>query len=167
MSLTSLTTAQQIVLDATSVLGCEKVGLLDALGRVLGEDIIAPRANPPWDNSAMDGFAVRAADTFGASEEESVRLRLNDEILATGILPGIEVEAGTATTIATGGMLTRGADAVAPIEVTDADPTDAAFVRLTIPVSDGDLEAADRMAVDFLRELHPHITEALPFDNKP
>ena len=43
MSLTSLTTAQQIVLDAAQVLGCEKVGLLDALGRVLGEDIIAPR----------------------------------------------------------------------------------------------------------------------------
>ncbi|MEC4680878.1 MAG: molybdopterin molybdenumtransferase MoeA, partial [Nitrospirota bacterium] len=61
-SLTSLTTAQQIVLDAAQPLGCEKIGLLDALGRVLGEDIIAPRSNPPWDNSAMDGFAVRWAD---------------------------------------------------------------------------------------------------------
>ena len=70
----------------------------------------------------MDGFAVRAADTFGASEEEPVRLRLNDEILATGIAPRIEVGDGTATTIATGGMLPRGADAVAPIEVTDVDP---------------------------------------------
>ena len=51
--LTLLRDAQNIVLDATTTLGCEKVGLLDALGRVLGEDIIAPRDNPPWNNSAL------------------------------------------------------------------------------------------------------------------
>ena len=60
--LTPLCEAQKIVLDAAPALGCEKVGLLDGLGRVLGEDIIAPRDNPPWNNSAMDGFAVRWAD---------------------------------------------------------------------------------------------------------
>ena len=57
--LTPLEEAQKIVLDATAVLGLEKIPLLDALGRVLGEDIIVERDNPPWDNSAMDGFAVR------------------------------------------------------------------------------------------------------------
>ena len=60
--LTQLHEAQRIVLDATPVLGVEKVSILDVLGRVLGEDIVAERDNPPWDNSAMDGFAVRWED---------------------------------------------------------------------------------------------------------
>ncbi|HZS11424.1 MAG TPA: molybdopterin molybdenumtransferase MoeA, partial [Nitrospirales bacterium] len=60
--LTLLEDAQRIVLDAATRLGHEKVSLLDALGRVLAEDIIAPRDNPPWNNSAMDGFAVRWED---------------------------------------------------------------------------------------------------------
>ena len=111
----------------------ETIGLDVALDRVLAEDVRATVDVPGFDRSNMDGFAVRAADTFGASEEEPVRLRLNAEILATGILPGTEVEAGTATTIATGGMLPRGADAVAPIEITDADPADPAFVLVRAP----------------------------------
>ena len=114
-------------------LDAEIVPLEVALGRVLAEDIRATVDVPGFDRSNMDGFAVRAEDTFGVSEEEPVRLRLNDEILATGILPGIEVEVGTATTIATGGMLPRGADAVAPIEVTDSDPADPAFVFVRAP----------------------------------
>ncbi|MBI3604336.1 MAG: molybdopterin molybdenumtransferase MoeA, partial [Nitrospirae bacterium] len=60
--LTPLQDAQKTVLAATPVLGLEKIGLLEALGRVLGEDLIASRDNPPWDNSAMDGFAVRWED---------------------------------------------------------------------------------------------------------
>ena len=60
--LTQLYEAQQIVLKATPILGVEKIPILDALGRVLGEDIVAERDNPPWDNSAMDGFAVRWVD---------------------------------------------------------------------------------------------------------
>ena len=109
-------------------LPAETVPLEAALGRVLAEDVRATVDVPGFDRSNMDGFAVRAADTFGATEEEPVRLRLNDEILATGCRPEIEVAVGTATTIATGGMLPRGADAIAPIEITDADPTDPAFI---------------------------------------
>ena len=60
--LTPLTEAQTIVLDAAPILGLEKVGLVESHGRVLGEDIIATRDNPPWNNSAMDGFAVRWED---------------------------------------------------------------------------------------------------------
>ncbi len=60
--LTQLEEAQRIVLEATPILGLEKISILDALGRVLGEDIVAERDNPPWDNSAMDGFAVRWDD---------------------------------------------------------------------------------------------------------
>ncbi|MDE3224112.1 MAG: molybdopterin molybdenumtransferase MoeA, partial [Nitrospirota bacterium] len=60
--LTPLHEAQKIVLAATQILGLEKVGLVESLGRVIGEDLIALRDNPPWDNSAMDGFAVRYED---------------------------------------------------------------------------------------------------------
>src|SRR5437867_2108944 len=60
--LTPLHEAQKTVFEATKTLGLEKVSLLDALDRVLGEDIVAARDNPPWDNSAMDGFAVRWED---------------------------------------------------------------------------------------------------------
>ena len=112
-------------------LSAETIPLTESLGRVLAEDIRATVDVPGFDRSNMDGFAVRASDTFGASEEEPIRLVLNNEILATGIHPKIEVKAGTATTIATGGMLPRGADSVAPIEITDVDPEDsgAIFVR--------------------------------------
>lgn len=116
-----------------AALGSERIALESALGRILAEDIRATVDVPGFDRSNMDGFAVRAMDTFGASEEETVRLRLNDEILATGIEPGVEVAEGTATTIATGGMLPRGADAVAPIEVTDLDPDDPAYVLVRAP----------------------------------
>lgn len=60
--LTQLHEAQHVVLDAAMVLGEEKVSILEVLGRVLAEDIVAGRDNPPWDNSAMDGFAVRWED---------------------------------------------------------------------------------------------------------
>jgi putative molybdopterin biosynthesis protein len=116
-----------------AALSSERVLLASALGRVLAEDVRAEVDVPGFDRSNMDGFAVRASDTFGVSEEEPIRLRLNDEVLATGIAPQIEVTSGTATTIATGGMLPRGADAVAPIEVTDADPEDDDYVLVRAP----------------------------------
>ena len=114
-------------------LSAERVSLEAALGRVLAEDVRAEVDVPGFDRSNMDGFAVHAVDTFGASEEEPVRLRLNDEILATGIEPRIEVAEGTATLIATGGMLPRGADAVAPIEITDTDADDPGLVCIRAP----------------------------------
>lgn len=116
-----------------TALSSERVMLALALGRVLAEDVRAEVDVPGFDRSNMDGFAVRASDTFGVSEEEPIRLRLNDEVLATGIAPQVEVTSGTATTIATGGMLPRGADAVAPIEVTDADPEDDGYVLVRAP----------------------------------
>jgi putative molybdopterin biosynthesis protein len=116
-----------------AALGTETIPLDRALGRVLAADVKATVDVPGFDRSNMDGFAIRAADSFGASEEEPVRLHLNDEVLATGIAPAIEVASGTATTIATGGMLPRGADAVAPIEVTDIDPEDPAWVLVRAP----------------------------------
>ena len=100
--------------------GVEEVALEDGLGRVLAEDVRSELDVPGFDRSNMDGFAVRVADTFGASEQEPVLLELNRETIPTGIAPSEEVAAGTATSIATGGMLPRGADAVVPVEHTDS-----------------------------------------------
>jgi putative molybdopterin biosynthesis protein len=97
-------------------LGVELVPLAQALGRVLAEDVVAQVDVPAFDRSNVDGFAVRAEETFGAGDETPRRLRLNAEQLATGIVPRFPVEPGTATPIATGGMLPRGADAVVMVE---------------------------------------------------
>jgi putative molybdopterin biosynthesis protein len=97
----------------------ERVGLSAALGRVLKSDVTAPIDVPPFDRSNVDGFAVRAADIANASENAPSRLLLNDEVLACGVTPAVAVGAGTATTIATGGVVPRGADAVIMIEHTE------------------------------------------------
>jgi molybdopterin molybdotransferase len=123
MSLTSLTTAQQIVLDAASVLGCEKVGLLDALGRVLGENIIAPRANPPWDNSAMDGFAVRWADIHSEHAISKIPELTIVEDVAAGAVATKSVGQGEAIRIMTGAPMPAGADTVVRVEYTESSET--------------------------------------------
>ena len=102
-------------------LGVETVPLADALGRVLAEDVAATVDVPSFDRSNYDGYAVRAADTYGALEEEPRRLELLEEVLATGVVPTQEVAPGTAITIATGGMLPRGADAVVMVEFTETE----------------------------------------------
>jgi putative molybdopterin biosynthesis protein len=104
-------------------LGAERVPLADALGRVLAADIAAPVDAPPFDRSNVDGFAVRSADTVGASDANPRRLTLNGEVLACGTAPKLTVAPGTATAIATGGVIPRGADAVAMIEWTDLAET--------------------------------------------
>lgn len=104
-------------------LGHERVSLMASLGRVVSADIEAPIDTPPFDRSNVDGFAVRAADSAGATEAQPRRLLLNNEVLACGTAPAVTVEAGTATAIATGGVLPRGADAVAMIEWTELAET--------------------------------------------
>lgn len=103
--------------------------LADALGRALTEDVTAPIDVPPFDRSNVDGFAVRAADLAGASEAAPVRLKLNDEVIACGVAPARPVLSGTATTIATGGPLPRGADAVVMVEHTQPAGARAIEVR--------------------------------------
>jgi putative molybdopterin biosynthesis protein len=102
-----------------SPLAAKSVSLAAALGRVLAADVIAPVDAPPFDRSNVDGFAVRAADTTGASDRALKRFALNAEVLACGIEPAVEVAPGTATAIATGGVIPRGADAVVMIEHTE------------------------------------------------
>jgi len=103
----------------------ESVPLAEALGRTLAADVIAPVDAPPFDRSGVDGFAVRAADTVGASDATPRRLTLNAEVLVCGQAPALEVTPGSATAIATGGVVPRGADAVVMIEWTDLVETDA------------------------------------------
>lgn len=113
----------------------EDVPLDGALGRVLAEDVRAEVDVPGFDRANMDGFAVRAEDTFGAAEEAPMRLACNPESVPTGVAPDGEVGPGTATPIATGGMLPRGADAVVPVEHTDLDEDGAVVVvrRAAVP----------------------------------
>ena len=123
----------QAVLDLRP-LGEEIVPLNQALGRVLAQDIAAPVDVPFFDRSDMDGYAVHAGDTFGAQEERPRRLRINPEAVATGMAPQSEVRPGTATVIATGGMLPRGADAVVMVEQTLVEGDE---VRVLRPVAPG------------------------------
>lgn len=84
---------------------------------------------PPFDRSNVDGFAVRSADLAAASEAAPVRLALNGEIIACGTAPALQVASGTATPIATGGPLPRGADAVVMVEHTQPAGIGAIDVR--------------------------------------
>jgi len=103
-------------------LPAEAVTLAAALGRVLAHDVTAPIDVPPFDRANVDGFALRAIDTAGASDTAPRSFRLNGEVIACGHSPALEVEPGTATTIATGGVIPRGADAVIMIEHTELAP---------------------------------------------
>src|SRR5262245_5034759 len=97
----------------------ETVALAAALDRVLAHDVIAPIDVPPFDRANVDGFALRSADTAGASDTAPRRFRLNGEVIVCGHPPALEVAPGSATTIATGGMVPRGADAVVMVEHTE------------------------------------------------
>ncbi|RJQ82656.1 molybdopterin molybdenumtransferase MoeA [Pseudonocardiaceae bacterium YIM PH 21723] len=102
------------------------VPLADALGAALGEDLLSPLDLPPFDNSAMDGYAVRAADLVTAGPEQPVRLPVTADIPA-GRSDIPELEPGTAHRIMTGAPLPPGADSVVPVELTDAGTAEVTF----------------------------------------
>jgi putative molybdopterin biosynthesis protein len=114
-------------------LEAETVLLQQAWQRILAGDIKAPIDVPGFDRSNVDGFAIQAADSFGATEDQPVHLRLDSSVITPGIVPTRTVAAGTATAIATGGMLPRGADAVAMVENTDTDGTTLIVRRPVTP----------------------------------
>ncbi len=117
--LTSLQEAQKTVLDAATTLGLEKVALVDSLGRVLGEDIVALRDNPPWDNSAMDGFALRWEDIRQEhAVTKPVELKVIEEVPA-GRAAAKTVGRGEAIRIMTGAPVPAGADTVVKVEETE------------------------------------------------
>jgi molybdopterin molybdotransferase len=109
--------ALHLILDQIHPLGRERLNILQSLGRVLGEDIVARRHVPPWDNSAMDGYAVRWQDIQKASSKKGVRLRVLADLPAGRIFTG-EVGPGQAVRIMTGAPLPQGTDTVVQVEET-------------------------------------------------
>ncbi len=114
----SVEEARQRILAVIERLPAEDKEMADALGQVLAEDVVSPVTIPPLDNTSMDGYAVRAADTSGASPALPVTLSIVGEVAAGYIFEG-EVVAGTAVRIMTGAPMPRGADAIVPFEETD------------------------------------------------
>ncbi len=124
-------------------LGEESVPLAHALGRVLSSDVVAGVDVPGFDRSSVDGFAVRAADTVGAALEAPRALRLGREVLTPGVEPRGAVVEGSATLIATGGMVPRGADAVVMVEHTETrEEGGEALVEVHRPAAAGEHVAA-------------------------
>jgi molybdopterin molybdotransferase len=113
----SVREALDLVLERLPRLGAETVPLPRASGRVLAEAVRSTRDVPPFRNSAMDGYAVRASDIEGASAECPVRLRVL-ETVGAGSVPGHVVGAGTAIKIMTGAVVPDGADSVVRVEDT-------------------------------------------------
>ena len=122
------------IVSQFAVLETETVSLLDALGRVLAEDVVSAEDVPAFDNSAMDGYAVRFADTQAASEAQPVHLRVVGD-LAAGAVPTAPLGPEEAVRIMTGAPVPPGSDAVVPFE--DTDRTDWAKFG-TRPGTSGD-----------------------------
>ncbi len=114
--------------------GVERIPLDAARGRILAADILAPVDVPSFDRANVDGFAVVAEDTFGASEEVPRLVQLIEEQIQTGIVPKAVIRSGEAAAIATGGMMPRGADAVVMVEHAEAR---AGAVRIARAVTAG------------------------------
>lgn len=122
-------------------LGAERVALADALGRVVAQDVPAEIDVPPFDRALVDGFAVRSADLAEAGESSPVTLRLNPEVIGCGVVPRLAVARGTATPIATGGPMPRGADAAVMIEGTDPAEEDAGAIEVRRAAAPGSFMA--------------------------
>lgn len=128
--------ARHEILSHVRALEPEPVRLLDALGRTLAEDITAGEDIPPFDNSAMDGYAVRAADVAQAAPDTPVALEIIAS-LAAGEAACEAVRAQTAIRIMTGAPLPPGADAVVPFEQTDEGSGESSHVRIMRSVRPG------------------------------
>jgi len=117
--------------------GIDTVALDEALGRILAVDVLSAVDVPSFDRSNVDGFAVVAEDTFGASEEVPRRVRLAAEVIHTGVVPTTAIRSGEAVAIATGGMMPRGADAVVMVEHADVGPAAASAPGASAPKEAG------------------------------
>lgn len=114
--------ASERILAAIRPLAAEHVPLRDALGRVLASDALSPIEHPPWDNSSMDGYAVRSADVSSASAENPVALPVFETVRA-GQRPTRALAAGTAVRVMTGAPVPDGTDTVIRVEDTDGGET--------------------------------------------
>ncbi|MEZ5228533.1 MAG: molybdopterin molybdotransferase MoeA [Acidimicrobiales bacterium] len=129
----SLEDAQARINADIAELPIVEVPLADSLGLVLQQDVVATEPIPPFDNTAMDGFAIRAADSVGASEAAPLRLPVVATVAAGAVAPR-PLEPGEAMRIMTGAPIPDGADAVIMVE-------------LTRPIDDGAVELLDAVPV--------------------
>jgi len=118
MSSIKVDEARKIILEKIEVQGTEKVPINEALRRILSEDIVARRNNPPMDNSAMDGYALIANDIQSATPDTPVTLDIIED-LAAGYSPEMVVKPGQAVRIMTGAPIPEGADSVIMQEDTE------------------------------------------------
>ncbi len=131
----TVTEALDRILAYTKALGSEQVGLLDSLGRYLHSDIVADIDNPPFDNSAVDGFAVLSSDIRTASAQSPVTLRLLPPVFAGGG-QSVAMTSGYCVRTMTGAPIPPGADAMVMIE--DAAESAGNFIEFRLPANAGD-----------------------------
>jgi molybdopterin molybdotransferase len=124
----SVTDAQKMILNEVKLISVEKALVTSALNRVLAEDVVAGISHPPWDNSAMDGYAIRAQDVAGASRSTPVSLKVVQEIQA-GRVSEYQLKPGEAVGIMTGAPIPPGADAVVEVEETRLEETTVKIFR--------------------------------------
>lgn len=163
----SLTDAQQRILGAVEPLAPRLVALNQARGLVLAHDVTASEMVPPFANTAMDGYAVRAADTLGASEASPVALRVIGE-LAAGVAPTIAVGPGEAIRIMTGAPMPPDADSIVIVERTASEGAtvqvfEAARSGDHVRGAGGDLQVGQRVfdAGTFLTPAHLGVLASL------
>ena len=142
MTLLSVEEARERILSRFDPVDIESIPLADAANRILARDIAAESDLPSFDNSSMDGFAVRSSDVLDVNSASPRRLRVIADIPA-GSFPTITLSPGEAARIMTGAQLPAGADAVVPVEDTDFDNRDAGsappeFVKIRKPFKTGD-----------------------------
>jgi len=146
VALVPLEDTRRAILAAVPRLPVVESAIADAVGLVLAADVVTAEPVPPFANSAMDGYALRAADTAGASADAPVRLAVVDELPA-GRAPEVAVGPGEAIRIMTGAPMPDGADAIVMVERTARDGDDGVLVQAVAGVGDhvrhpgGDLEA--------------------------
>lgn len=114
-------------------IGTEPVSLHKSLGRLLAVNIHSQSDVPSFDRSNVDGYATRASDTYGCSEEKPASLILDKEVITPGIIPNSELREGHTITIATGAMIPRGADSVVMIEHSYLSDKQVAVIRPVTP----------------------------------
>ena len=129
---TKLEDALKLVLSRVKPLGSEMVSFERALGRVLAEDIVSKTDVPSFDRSAVDGYAVRAADTFGAGEESPIELTQVGSVRA-GEWPKFEIRRGQCAEIDTGAPVPRDANAVVMLEHSTARAKVVRVLRAVAP----------------------------------
>ncbi len=147
MGMITVDEARATILGKIKTKGTENVSIDDALGRILAEDVIARRNNPPMDNSAMDGYALIAADIQSATPDNPVPLKVVEDIPAGAVAQGT-LKTGQAMRIMTGAPIPEGADAVLMQEDTDRDGDtvlvkDKADVGENIRLSGEDVKAGE------------------------